>query len=174
MLLCWRFPLFHTRDTCYSSVYTSPCILPMYGYLLPRGVSPRARREALGGRSWFKRGILVALWCLDLYFCRVHTQMLLCCNITMIYPINGEAFVYSTIHNGESTPIRDAVSIVGMKSAHEAWSAKLIRNVGCWQRNTKKGSAILKRRENDRIVNTIHRTRAKKDTKDPHISSTTC
>jgi hypothetical protein len=91
----------------------------MYGYPLLRGVSAGARREALGGRFWLKRH-LVALWCLDLYFCRVHTRMLLCCNITMIYPINSGAFVYSIIHNGESTPIRDAVSIVGMQSARGA------------------------------------------------------
>lgn len=75
----------------------------MYGYLLLHGVSAGAR-EALGGRFWLKRGILVALWCLDLYFCRVHTQMLLCCSITMIYPVDGETFVYSIIHS--ETPSR--------------------------------------------------------------------
>lgn len=44
------FPLLYTRYMLFLGLHDySPCILPMYVYLLLRRVSAGARREALGG-----------------------------------------------------------------------------------------------------------------------------
>lgn len=98
-MLCLRFSLFYTRDTCYSSVYTPFLVsrLCMVTYFYAE-LAPGLVVRRLGDRFWLKRGIPVPRWCLDLYFFLVHTRILLCCNITMIYNIDDEAIVYSIIH----------------------------------------------------------------------------
>lgn len=99
LMLCLRFSLFYTRDTCYSSVYTPFLVsrLCMVTYFYAE-LAPGLVVRRLGDRFWLKRGIPVPRWCLDLYFFLVHTRILLCCNITMIYNIDDEAIVYSIIH----------------------------------------------------------------------------
>ncbi|KAG2359588.1 hypothetical protein BDR07DRAFT_200566 [Suillus spraguei] len=82
--------------------------------------------RGLRGNCWVKRGIPVARWCLDLYFCGVHTQILLCCNIIMISMVRLSYSSYMS-KRSKSAPIRNVVSIVRMKSAHEAFY--IIRNV---------------------------------------------
>lgn len=84
----------------------SPCILPMYGYLLLRGVSARAGREAFGGQVLVKKRHPSGSLVLGLVFLWGAYPILLCCNITMIYHrwiSDGEAFVqYHTYLNAAS------------------------------------------------------------------------
>lgn len=108
-------PLIYTRYMLLLGLHAySPllafCLCMVTNFFAELALGLVVRR--LGDRFWLKRGFPVVRWYLDqLYFCGVHTQILLCCNITVIYTVDGVYRSYiSKRSHGEPAPMRDAVS----------------------------------------------------------------